>query len=103
MCDSCGLNLDFLLSRLEPVIAQFIDTYVDDRFWNMVISQIPLSTFETTDDGLDRLFFASIYQANEKIHFSLNCSTGFLGVRQDIIDNEYVVLPVIDWYIVNQN
>ncbi|KAF0475808.1 hypothetical protein F8M41_024510 [Gigaspora margarita] len=82
-------------------------------------------------DGLDRLFFDSIYQEmckitnnvifpddvpsglvnvpfefkleGEKLNFSLNCSAGFLGVRQDIIDNEYVVSPVIDWYIVNQN
>ncbi|KAF0475810.1 hypothetical protein F8M41_024512 [Gigaspora margarita] len=130
-----GLNLDFWLSRLEPVITQFIDTYkgnVDENFWNMVISQIPLSTFETTDgwsgwissllpytkqickitnnlivpnnvpSGLVNVPFEFKLEG-EKLHFALNCSAGFLGVRQDIIDNEYVVSPVIGWYIVDQN
>ncbi|RIB12296.1 hypothetical protein C2G38_2145141 [Gigaspora rosea] len=123
-----GLNLDFWLSKLEPVIAQFIDTYkgnVDERFWNMVISQIPLSTFgwissllpytkqmcKITNNvivpgdvpsGLVNVPFEFKLEG-EKLHFALNCSAGFLGVRQDIIDNEYVVSPVIGWYIVDQN
>jgi hypothetical protein len=40
-----GLELDFWLDRLDPVIAQFVATYkgnVDENFWNMVIFQIPI-------------------------------------------------------------
>src|SRR6185437_10930089 len=39
-----GLELDFWLDRLEPVIAQFIATYkgnVDENFWNMIIFKVP--------------------------------------------------------------
>ncbi|CAG8794648.1 22504_t:CDS:1 [Dentiscutata erythropus] len=130
-----GLNLDFWLDRLEPVIAQFIDTYkgnVDERFWNMVVSQIPLSTFETTDrwsgwissllpytkqmrkitnnviipddvpSGLVNVPFEFKLEGG-KLHFDLKCSAGFLGARQDIIDGEYIVSSVIGWHIVDQN
>ncbi|CAG8451480.1 590_t:CDS:2, partial [Dentiscutata heterogama] len=38
----------------------------------------------------------------ENLHFALNCSAGFLGARQDIINGEYIVSPVFGWYIVDQ-
>ncbi|CAG8478083.1 14229_t:CDS:2 [Funneliformis caledonium] len=35
----------------------------------------------------------------EKENFKLSFSAGFLGARQDKIDDEYVVSPVIGWYV----
>ena len=35
--------------------------------------------------------------------FKLNFAAGFLGARQDWVNHEYVVSPVIGWYIVDDN
>jgi hypothetical protein len=38
----------------------------------------------------------------EKQDFQLRFAAGFLGSRQDKIDDEYIVSPVIGWYIVDK-
>ncbi|CAG8529818.1 22217_t:CDS:1 [Gigaspora margarita] len=129
-----GLNIDFWFNRLEPVIAQFIETYkgnVDENFWNMVITQVPqigpsdgevIGTLPAWDGWISAFFPYSesgfdmprsikpfdipsglVYVPVElKIlddNFKINVAAGFLGARQDKIDDEYIVSPVIGWYI----
>ncbi|RGB26347.1 hypothetical protein C1646_721398 [Rhizophagus diaphanus] len=125
-----GLELDFWLDRLEPVISQFIATYkgnVDENFWNMVIFQVPvigpsgysseeLGTRPRWDGWISALFPyaesgccpSNIPSGLVNVPFNLNINendfqlrfvAGFLGCRQDKIDEEYVVSPVIGWYI----
>ncbi|CAB4415803.1 unnamed protein product [Rhizophagus irregularis] len=125
-----GLELDFWLDRLEPVISQFIATYkgnVDENFWNMVIFQVPvigpsgysseeLGTRPRWDGWISALFPytesgccpSDIPSGLVNVPFNLNINendfqlrfvAGFLGCRQDKIDEEYVVSPVIGWYI----
>ncbi|KAF0454569.1 hypothetical protein F8M41_001559 [Gigaspora margarita] len=128
-----GLNIDFWFNRLEPVIAQFIETCkgnVDENFWNMVITQVPqigpsdgevIGTLPAWDGWISAFFPYSksgfnmpksiqpfdipsglVYVPVElKIldNFKINVAAGFLGARQDKIDDEYIVSPVIGWYI----
>ncbi|CAG8446883.1 11154_t:CDS:2 [Diversispora eburnea] len=79
-----GLGLDFWLDRLEPVIAQFVSTYkgdVDEKFWSIALFDVPyLSGLPTP---------------------SWNGWIGFFGARQDKVNEEYVVSPVIGWNIVD--
>ncbi|GBC09634.1 hypothetical protein RclHR1_00900020 [Rhizophagus clarus] len=136
-----GLELDFWLDRLEPVIAQFVATYkgnVDEDFWNMVIFQIPiigpsdysggdLGTYPRWDGWISALFpytksrcritdnsinatdipsglvYVPFTLSIEEEDFKLRLAAGFLGSRQDKIDGEYVVSPVIGWYIVDKD
>jgi hypothetical protein len=124
-----GLKLDFWLDRLEPVIAQFVSTYkgnVDEKFWSMVIFDVPYgsgsltpcwngwigalfpygeSGFQITKNeivphevpsGLVHVPFGlSIMEENFKLSFA----AGFFGARQDKVNEEYVISPVIGWYI----
>ncbi|CAG8751976.1 14778_t:CDS:2 [Cetraspora pellucida] len=122
-----GLELDFWLDRLEPVIAQFTETYkgnVGERYWSMIVSQVPFGSFKTTDTWSGWISSLLPYDSKnskitknmitgddvpsglvsvpvefklegQKSHFDLNCVAGFLGARQDIIDGEYIVSPVI--------
>ncbi|CAG8643765.1 8847_t:CDS:1 [Ambispora gerdemannii] len=126
---SLGLDLDFWLDRLEPVIAQFVATYkgeVNEDFWSVIKSQKPYGSGMMTPcwDGWICAFFP--YDKKGKklnlnqivpdqipdglLHVPFiisspfqtrNCqmSAGFLGARQEIIDNEIVVSPVIGWYV----
>ncbi|CAG8655163.1 673_t:CDS:1 [Ambispora gerdemannii] len=126
---SLGLDLDFWLDRLEPVIAQFVATYkgeVNEEFWSVIKSQIPYASGMMTPcwDGWICAFFP--YDKRGKkldlnnivpdaipsglVHVpfiatspfqSRNCqmSAGFLGARQEIIESEIVVSPVIGWYV----
>lgn len=127
-----GLELDFWLDRLEPVIAQFIATYkgnVDEDFWNMVIFQVPIigpsgysdggtrpcwdgwisALFPYTESGCcpsdipPGLIYVPFTLGIEEHKFQLRFAAGFLGCRQDKIDEEYVVSPVIGWYIDDKN
>ncbi|CAI2179166.1 17743_t:CDS:1 [Funneliformis geosporum] len=123
------LNLDFWLDRLEPVVAQFISTYkgnVDDDFWSMIIYQVPYgsgtltpcwngwvcalfpyneSRYKLTKNSMvpssipSGLVNVPFKMSIEKEDFKLSFSAGFLGARQDKINDEYVVSPVIGWYI----
>ncbi|KAF0431405.1 hypothetical protein F8M41_005413 [Gigaspora margarita] len=129
-----GLDLDFWLDRLEPVIAQFTETYkgnVGERYWSMIVSQVPLGSFETKDTWSGWIGSLLPYDAkNSKItknmitgddvpsglvsvpvefkldgqisNFNLNCVAGFLGARQDIVDGEYIVSPVIGWHVTDR-
>ncbi|CAG8549744.1 2775_t:CDS:1 [Funneliformis caledonium] len=124
-----GLNLDFWLDRLEPVVAQFVNTYkgnVDEDFWSMVIYQVPYgsgmptpcwdgwvcalfpyteSRFKLTKNSIVPSSIPSglvnvPFKLNiEEENFKLSFSAGFLGARQDKINDEYVVSPVIGWYV----
>ncbi|RIA94175.1 hypothetical protein C1645_760767 [Glomus cerebriforme] len=132
-----GLNLDFWLDRLEPVITQFIATYkgnVDEDFWNMVIFQVPkigasgydvMGTQSCWDGWISSLFpyneskmkivknsilpseipsglvHVPFKLSIEEENFKLSFAAGFLGARQDKINEEYVVSPVIGWYIID--
>ncbi|CAG8548636.1 12062_t:CDS:1 [Ambispora leptoticha] len=126
---SLGLDLDFWLDRLEPVIAQFVATYkgeVSESFWSVVRSETPygsgmltpswdgwISAFFPYDKKGVRLSMKGIVPDQipdgllhvpfivESPFQSRNCqmSAGFLGARQDLIENEVVVSPVIGWYV----
>jgi len=128
-----GLELDFWLDRLEPVISQFVATYkgnVDEDFWSMVIYDVPyLSGYIPTpcwNGWISTLFpysnSGSKITKNEIIPrnipsglvyvpfkmtvlgtgtFDLNFAAGFLGARQDKINEEYIISPVIGWYTVD--
>ncbi|CAG8628104.1 10729_t:CDS:1 [Ambispora leptoticha] len=125
---SLGLDLDFWLDHLEPVIAKFVATYkgdVDEAFWSVITSQVPyLSNSLTTGwDGWITAFFpynrhgwkiskslvpATLPDGMVNVPFTaktlfgdkkLEISAGFYGARQDIIENEIVVSPVIGWYV----
>jgi len=133
-----GLELDFWLDRLDPIITQFIATYkgnVDEDFWNMVIFQVPkigasgfdLGTQPCWDGWISALFpyneskypitknsilpseipsglvYVPFKLSIEEEDFNLRFAAGFLGARQDKINEEYVVSPVIGWYIVDKN
>ncbi|CAG8472181.1 13729_t:CDS:1 [Acaulospora colombiana] len=119
-----GLDLNFWLEKLEPVIAQFVATYrgnVDEKFWSMVMTQVPYGSGSLTDawDGWIAALFPSYSKAVvpsslpqglihvpfklkiENIDYDLQFGAGFLGARQDQINGEYVVSPVIGWYIID--
>ncbi|CAI2178816.1 13980_t:CDS:1 [Funneliformis geosporum] len=126
-----GLELDFWLDRLQPVVAQFVATYkgeVEENFWSVAIYQVPYGSFtEARWDGWISALFPynasrckltenfifptdlpsgllnvpfNLDMVNMGKRFRFCIAAGFLGARQDKIDDEYVVSPVIGWYIV---
>ncbi|RHZ88887.1 hypothetical protein Glove_21g382 [Diversispora epigaea] len=128
-----GLGLDFWLDRLEPIIAQFVSTYkgdVDEKFWSMALFEVPYGSYETTPcwngwigalfphyssgseikenkiipkevpSGLIHVPFDLIIEKNI---FNLSFAAGFFGARQDKVNEEYIVSPVIGWYIVDKS
>ncbi|CAB4405308.1 unnamed protein product [Rhizophagus irregularis] len=127
-----GLGLDFWLDRLEPVIAQFVSTYkgdVDETFWSMVIYDVPYaigmltpcwsgwigalfpygeSGFQITkneivpDEVPSGLIHVPFSLSIRDEIFKLSISAGFFGARQDKINEEYVISPVIGWYIADK-
>ncbi|CAH1767145.1 12691_t:CDS:1 [Entrophospora sp. SA101] len=124
-----GLELDFWLDRLEPVITQFVATYkgdVDENFWSMAIFNTPYSSGMPTpcwNGWIGALFpygeSGRQIMRNEIIpaevpsglvyvpfnlgilaeNFKLKFAAGFFGARQVKVNDEYVISPVIGWYI----
>ncbi|CAG8562706.1 751_t:CDS:2 [Diversispora eburnea] len=122
ICD-LGLELDFWMDRLKPVIAQFVSTYkgdVDENFWSMAVFEVPYKSCETTpcwngwigseikknqiipNEIPSGLLYVPFDLIIEKDIFKLNFAAGFFGARQDKVNEEYVVSPVIGWYIVDK-
>ncbi|CAJ0827312.1 3244_t:CDS:2 [Entrophospora sp. SA101] len=117
------------ISWLEPVITQFVAIYkgdVDEIFWSMVIFNTPYSSGIPTPcwDGWIGALFP--YGKSEGkimnntiipdevpsglVHvpfnlgilaesFKLKFAAGFFGARQVKVNDEYVISPVIGWYI----
>ncbi|RHZ58298.1 hypothetical protein Glove_374g16 [Diversispora epigaea] len=129
-----GLELDFWLDRLEPVINQFVSTYkgdVDEKFWSMTVFNVPYGSGgqknhywngwigalfpydnsgnkimkneidpDEVPSGLVHVPFEVILN---NISSKLNFVAGFFGARQDKVNEEYVVSPVIGWYVVDKS
>lgn len=128
-----NLDLDFWLNDLDSIIRQFIETFkgnVDEQFWkniareeygcggppelngwitkffpydcegNLVDNWLDESTLP---DGRITIKF-NIEKKGEEEEEELIFVTGFLGVRQQIIENsdgEVIVKPVIGWAIID--
>ncbi|CAG8590702.1 3049_t:CDS:1 [Funneliformis mosseae] len=128
---SLPLDLDFWFDRLEPIIWQLIATYqgkVNERFWKRIAHRLGgcgyaphtnstlngwITAFLPYDRHGNALIGSSIDECdlpdgkvvipfNVKGYTSLKLISGFLGVRQDIIEEsgELVVSPVIGWAVV---
>uniref|UniRef100_A0A1D1Y5U9 Uncharacterized protein L662 n=1 Tax=Anthurium amnicola TaxID=1678845 RepID=A0A1D1Y5U9_9ARAE len=129
-----SLDLDFWLNRLEPIIWQLVSTYrgdVNERFWKRIahelsgsccVPQTPLTlsgwitSFLPYDRHGKPIVGSLINECdlpdgklvipfNVKGGPSLKLVSGFLGVRQDVIDEsgELVVSPVIGWAVVEDS
>ncbi|CAG8574828.1 11454_t:CDS:1 [Diversispora eburnea] len=121
-----GLELDSWLDRLEPVVAQFVSTYkgdVDEKFWSMALFDVPYASGvpspcwngwigalfpynnnqifpDAVPSGLLYVPF-DVKIGEEK--FELSFAAGFFGAKQDKVNEEYVVSPVIGWYIADKS
>ncbi|RIA99316.1 hypothetical protein C1645_747404 [Glomus cerebriforme] len=130
-----SLDLDFWLNRLEPIIWQLVATYrgdVNERFWKRIAHELSgdccmpqtpltLSGWITTFLPYDRhgkpivgslINECDLPDGKFIIPFnvkggglSLKLVSGFLGVRQDVIEEsgELVVSPVIGWAVVEDS
>ncbi|CAG8448487.1 10119_t:CDS:1 [Diversispora eburnea] len=103
---------------------------VDEKFWSMAVFEVPYNSYEATPcwDGWISAFFphnksGSEIKKNQIIPneipsglvyvpfdlivvqgdiFKLNFAAGFFGARQEKVNEEYIVSPVIGWYIVDK-
>ncbi|CAG8474065.1 7016_t:CDS:1 [Ambispora leptoticha] len=128
-----GLDMDFWLDRLEPVIWKLVDTYrgeIDEEFWSKVISTKSFgSGGQTRWTGWITAFFpydksgekitrnsidpSDIPDGRVHVPFStdigldLSFVAGFLGARQEFVtnedDTEVYVSSLIGWLVVDQD
>ncbi|CAG8626036.1 22791_t:CDS:1 [Gigaspora rosea] len=124
-----NLELDFWLDRLEPVILKLVATYrgeIDEEFWSKIMNKYEEfgSGGGTYLSGWILAFFpydrpgSAIHQydicfddfpppGTVEVPFEftdgsqLKFIAGFIGVNQEISDNEAIVSPVIGWSIVD--
>ncbi|CAG8534030.1 13258_t:CDS:1 [Ambispora leptoticha] len=110
-----GLDMDFWLDRLEPVIWRLVDTYrgeIDEQFWGKVFSTTKIYgsgggtywtgwitaffPYDKSDAKITHNKIDIYYIPDGRVHvpfstdlgLNLNFVAGFLGARQELVTNE---------------